>query len=217
MSGASPGSGAWIDVTVPIRSGMVVFEGDPPVRLERTADMASGAVANVSRLDFGVHTGTHMDAPVHFIPGAPGAEAIPIDAMLGRAAVIDATHLAGDIDAAALASLDMPDGIDRIVLKTANSRLWEQASFSRDFIGITEDAARELVRRGTRLVGIDYLSIAPFGNPAPTHVALLEAGVVILEGLDLRRVGAGLYELVCLPLLIPGSDGAPTRALLRPL
>ncbi|MGE5594593.1 MAG: cyclase family protein, partial [Hyphomicrobiales bacterium] len=108
-----------------------------------------------------------------------------------------------------------PDATDRLLFRTRNSRLWDEPAFSRDFIGLTVGAAMALLRRGVRLVGIDYLSIAPFGDPAPTHRALLEAGAVILEGLDLRHVDPGLYELVCLPLLIPGSDGAPTRALLR--
>lgn len=207
----------WIDVSVPIAPGMIVYEGDPDVALERVASMEAGAVCNVSRLDFGVHTGTHIDAPVHFIEGAPGAEAIPLDALLGAAFVVDATHVTSDIDAGTLARLAMPAGVERVLFKTPNSRLWDRLAFSPDFVGITADAAEELVRRGARLVGIDYLSIAPRSDPGPSHVALLEAGVVILEGLDLRSIDPGMHELLCLPLLIAGADGAPARAMLRPL
>ncbi|MEX0782035.1 MAG: cyclase family protein [Dehalococcoidia bacterium] len=207
----------WIDISVPIRPGMISYEGDPPVRIERLSEMASGAICNISRLDFGVHSGTHIDAPLHFIERAPGAEAIPLDALLGPVTVVDATDVTADIDAAALDRLRLPGKLVRVIFKTANSRLWALDDFSPDFIGLTEGAAHSLLQRGVRLVGIDYLSIAPRADPAPTHIALLAAGVVILEGLDLRAVQPGDYELACLPLLIPGSDGAPARALLRPL
>lgn len=183
--------------------------------MQRFANMAEGAICNVSRLDFGVHSGTHIDAPVHFIEGAAGAEGIPLDALIGRATVVDATGILGDIDQAVLRSLAIPAGTERLLFKTPNSRLWERPAFSPEFFGITEDGANYLVGRGIRLVGIDYLSIAPMHDPAPTHVALLTAGVVILEGLDLRFVEPGEYTLVCLPLLLVGADGAPARALLK--
>jgi len=206
-----------IDISVPVRAGTVVYEGDPPVRLALTAAIARGDVANVSRIDFGLHTGTHIDAPVHFIEGAGGIETIDVDALVGRALVVDATRLNGHIDAGILETLDIPDGAERLIFKTANSRLWDRKTFSDAFIALTEDAAGALVRRGVRLIGIDYLSIAPGDDPRPTHVTLLEAGVVILEGLDLRSVSPGAYELLCLPLLIPGADGAPARAMLSTL
>jgi len=206
---------AWFDVTVPIRSGMVAYEGDPKVRLERVAALASGGICNLSRLEFGVHSGTHIDAPVHFIEGASGIEATPIEALMGPAVVVDARTIGGDLDAATLRSLEIPAEAERVLLRTPNSRLWDLARFSREFFGVTEDGARYLVERGVRLVGIDYLSIAPFGDPAPTHVALLGAGVVVLEGLDLRAVDPGEYEMACLPMLIPGADGAPARVMLR--
>ena len=203
-----------IDISVPVRPGMIVFEGDPPVRRELAQSLAKGGICNVSRLDCGVHTGTHIDAPVHFIEGAAGIEATPLDALIGDCVVVDATAAVRHIDGDALAGLAIPAGAQRVLFKTPNSRLWERDAFSREFIGLTEDAARALVSRGARLVGIDYLSIAPYGEPAPTHVALLDAGVVILEGLDLRDVTPGRYRLVCLPVLLEGSDGAPTRAVL---
>ena len=214
----------WIDITVPIRPGMVVYEGDPPVQLHRVTTIAGGEASNLTRLDLGAHTGTHIDAPAHFIDGAPGIESIPLDALLGAVTVLDATHCSADITSADVATMmpGRPEGEsaiavrERILFKTANSRLWDLDHFSADYVGLTEDAARWLVGRGVRLVGIDYLSIAPHADPAPTHIALLQAGAVILEGLDLRAVSPGDYDLACLPLLIPGSDGAPARALLRP-
>jgi arylformamidase len=212
-----PARSRWIDISVPIRPGMIVYEGDPPVEVDRAAQISAGDPSNVSRLNLGAHTGTHIDAPVHFIEGAAGIEAIDPGALVGPATVVDATTLSGDIDSAALRDLDLPDRVERFIFKTVNSRLWDLDEFSPEFIGLTDGAARDLVARGVRLVGIDNLSIAPKADPAPTHLVLLEAGVVILEGLDLRSVDPGEYELVCLPLLIPGSDGAPARALLRRL
>ena len=195
---------------------MHVYEGDPPVLIERVYSLEDEDLANVSSLDFGAHTGTHIDAPVHFLEGRGGVETIPLDALIGPAVVVDARHLSEDIGARALGTLRIPVGTQRVLFKTPNSALWERPGFSDDFIGLTETAARKLAARGVRLVGIDYLSIAPRHDPAPTHRILLEAGIVILEGLDLRNVTPGDYDLVALPLLIPGSDGGPARALLRP-
>jgi len=202
-----------LDVTVPIRPGMVVFDGDPPVRLERVASLAGGDGCNLSRLDFGVHSGTHVDAPVHFIDGAGGVEALPLEAMLGPVLVVDATGQRGHIDAGA-ARLGIPAGTERVLLKTANSRLWDLDHFSTGFVALTVPGAEALVDLGVRLVGIDYLSVAPFGAPAPVHAALLGAGVVIVEGLDLRAAEPGRWELFCLPARIDGCDGAPARVVL---
>jgi len=187
-----------IDVSVPIRPGMVTYPGDPEVRLERVSSIAEGAVANISRLDFGVHSGTHVDAPLHFIDGAPGAEALPIDVLVGPCVVVDG------LDA------EVAPGTERVLFKTSNSRLWERDEFSEDSVKLGGDAAQVLVDKGVRLVGIDYLSI----GDEEAHRVLLEAGVVAVEGLDLRGVEPGDYRLVCAPLKLVGSDGAPARALL---
>jgi arylformamidase len=161
-----------------------------------------------------VHTGTHVDAPRHFIDGGAGADAIALDALMGSAYVVDATGVRTDIDVRALEALALPRGSKRLLFKTSNSELWSRPGFNGDFIGLTADAASYLVQRGVRLIGADYLSVAPKSDPAPTHRVLLEAGVVVLEGLDLRQVEPGGYRLVCLPLLLVGSDGAPARAIL---
>lgn len=198
------------DVSVPIRESMPVYEGNPGVRIERVQSIDEGAPANVSEISLGAHTGTHVDAPVHFIPNGSGAEDLLLNELVGPAHVVDATALSGQIDAGALESLDLPDGAERILLKTPNSELWSQDRFTRDFIRLTGDGARLLVGRGVRLVGLDYLSI---GDP-DAHRVLLGSGIVAVEGLDLRQVDPGPYELVCLPLCLVGSDGAPARTIL---
>jgi arylformamidase len=199
-----------IDISVPIRRGMVVYEGDPPVQIERALSIAGGASANVSRLDFGVHSGTHVDAPVHFVEGAAGADALPLDALVGPAHVIDARGVRGALDQEALGRLALPDAAERLIFRTTNSRLWERDAFTDQFVRLDGRGAAYLVGRGVRLVGIDYLSV----GDEEAHVELLRAGVVPLESLDLRAVEPGAYHLVCLPLRIVGSDGAPARAVL---
>jgi arylformamidase len=194
---------------------MPVYEGDPEVSIERVAKLAEGAVCNLTKLDFGLHTGTHVDAPLHFIEGAPGVEGIPLDALVGPAWVADATALEGHVDVQALRALNVPADAQRILFKTRNGPLWERDSFAPNYVALDGGASASLATRGAALVGVDYLSVAPFGDPAPVHLVLLRAGVVILEGLDLRAVQPGWHEMVALPLLVPGADGAPTRVLLR--
>jgi arylformamidase len=200
-----------IDISVPIRERMPIYDRNPGVRLERALSIPRGDTANVSRLELGVHTGTHLDAPLHFFEGGADAESLPLEPLVGRAYVADATALHGPIDADSLRSCGIPDDADRVLLKTPNGRLWERDDFTRDFIRLNGDGARLVVERGIRLIGIDYLSI----GDEEAHRVLLDAGVLALEGLDLRHVMPGWYELLCLPLRVPGSDGAPARAVLR--
>jgi arylformamidase len=206
--------GPWIDVTVPIHPGMVVYEGDPPVAVTSALSLDRGDPANVSRLALGSHTGTHVDAPSHFVRGGAGVDRLPLETLLGPARVLACPP--GPIAAATVAGRTGRG--ERLVLKTGNSALWSRGAFAADYQALTLDAARALVGAGIGLVAIDYLSIEPFGAPGhPVHRCLLEAGVVILEGLDLSEVEAGGYELCCLPLRIRDGDGAPARALLRRL
>ena len=200
-----------IDISVPIREHMPIYDRNPGVHLECVMAMADGESANVSRLEIGVHTGTHIDAPRHFIDGAAGADEVPLEPMVGRVYVADATALDGPIDAASLERCGIPDDAERVLLKTPNGRLWAREDFTRDFIRLDGDGARWAADAGIRLVGIDYLSI----GDVDAHKVLLGAGVVPLEGVDLRAVQPGWYDLLCLPLKLVGSDGAPARALLR--
>ena len=188
-----------IDVSVPVRPGMITYPGDPEVRLERVSSIGDGDVVNLSRLDLGVHSGTHVDAPLHFLDGGRGVETLPLDVLVGPCVVVDG------LDPAAV-----PAGAERVLFKTSNSRLWERAEFSEDFVALDAEAARALVAAGVRLVGIDYLSI----GDEEAHRVLLGAGVVAVEGLDLREVEPGEYRLVCAPLKLEGAEGAPARVLL---
>ncbi|HMJ00523.1 MAG TPA: cyclase family protein [Gaiellaceae bacterium] len=192
------------DIRVPIRTGMVTYPGDPQVRLERVASIADGAPANVSKLDFGVHSGTHVDATVHFIEGAAGAEQLSLDVLLGPCVVVATEGLSRSDVARA------PEGAERVLFKTSNSELWAQNEFPEDFARFDAEAAQLLVDRGVKLVGVDWLSV---GHEDVHHI-LLDAGVVPIEGLDLRGVEPGDYFLVAAPLKIEGSDGAPARVLL---
>ena len=198
------------DVSVPIRPGMIIYDGNPGVALERVQAIAAGASANVSCLDLGVHTGTHVDAPLHFLDDGPGSEAIDLEPLIGPAAVVDATAVPGELDGKALSGLDIPPGSTRVLLKTPNGRLWDEPAFSRDFIRLTGSGAAYVVDLGIRAIGIDYLSI----GDEEAHRTLLSAGVVPIEGLDLRAVEPGPYRLVCLPLRLEGSDGVPARVVL---
>jgi arylformamidase len=202
-----------IDVTVPIRPGMPVYPGDPGVDLALARSIDRGDPANVTRLDIGAHTGTHVDAPCHFIPGAPGASELSLGRFLGRCVVADATDAEGPIGADAIDALALPLLTERLLLKTRNSQLWARDGFAEGFVRLDSGGAAAVVERGIRVVGIDYLSI----GDRPAHLALLERDIGIIEGLDLRAVEPGPYYLACLPLKLAGADGAPARALLWPL
>lgn len=205
------------DVTVPIRKGMPVWPGDPEVDVRPLRQIGPEGGANISFLGFSSHVGTHLDAPYHFIPEGRRLDQIRPDELIGPCWVADLSNVEGHMTAGHLGGAGIPEGTTRLLLKTRNSSLWRDpsAGFRADFIGVAEDGAKWLVSNGVRLVGIDYLSIEPFRTPgAPTHKALLGNDVVVLEGLDLSDVPAGPYDLICLPLLVPGCDGCPVRAVL---
>ena len=209
------------DVSVPVSAALPAYPGDPGIEIRKWAAIADGDAANVSLLHFGAHTGTHVDAPSHFIEGASKVEAMPLDALVGTARVI---LMPDDVEAITADHLSAQsiEGATRIIFKTRNSAFWSDTAggFRQDFTYITPDAARALVQSGVRLVGIDYLSVEKFKSERhETHLILLSSGVVIVEGLDLREVAAGDYELICLPLKIAdgAGDGAPARAILRTL
>jgi arylformamidase len=209
------------DATLPLRAGMPTYPGEEGPRLELIKARARGDAADVCKLTLALHTGTHVDAPAHFIDGGKTIEALPLEVLVGPCQVVS---IAGrpDVGAADLEALFPAGGAvpDRLLLRTRNSDgprpLLLQDAFTTDFAAIGHDAARWLVDRGVRLVGIDYLSIEPFAAKEPlTHRVLLGAGVVAVEGVDLSRIAPGAYRLFCLPAHLVGADGAPARVLLE--
>jgi arylformamidase len=209
------------DVSVPISAETPTYPGDPGIEIEQWASMENGDAANVTLLHFGAHTATHVDAPAHFIEGASKVDAMPLDTLIGAARVVEIPADARVIDEKTVAACRL-EGATRVLFKTRNSAFWDNraSGFRTDFTYIAPDAARALARLNVRLVGIDYLSVEKF-QPArfETHTVLLSRGIIIIEGLDLRDVAAGSYELICLPLKIASGsgDGAPARAVLRTL
>ncbi len=203
------------DISLPISEVLPVWPGDPPVHITHSSRLDLGDEATVSRLNFGAHTGTHVDAPAHFVAGGTGVDRLDLDLLVGPAMVVHVLE-ASTISADLLESLDIPPRTERVLFRTRNTELWARHSteFDKEFVAITEDGARWLVSRGVRLVGVDYLSVAPFRDPVPTHQTLLRAGMIVVEGLDLGQVAQGRYQFICLPLKLAGGDGAPARAIL---
>jgi len=207
----------WLDISVPIRDAMVHWPGDPPIQIYRVLDMESGDPSNGSLISMGSHSGTHMDAPLHFIRDGISIDKIPLDTAIGRARVIE-IHDTESIKPEELIPHQIRSG-ERILFKTRNSsHAWQKDTFIEDFVSISKEAARFLVRCGVRVVGIDYLSVGSLkGDGIETHQILLGGNVWIIEGLDLSQVSPGEYELICLPLKLSQGDGAPARAILRSL
>jgi arylformamidase len=202
------------DISVPVKNGGVVYPGNPEIHIELQQDMSRGGSSNVSLLTIGSHTGTHVDAPLHMIPGGAGIDGVPLDALIGPALVIAFDDDVMAVTEAYLRSQPIA-GHQRVLLKTRNSRFIRERDFHRDYTYLAPDGAEYLVSLGVRLVGIDYLSIEQFhSGHHRTHKTLLSRGVAIVEGLDLSEPPAGEYELYCLPVLLNGVDGAPARAVL---
>ena len=204
------------DITVPIRAGMPVYQGDPGVKIDSWSAFAKGDSSNVSILNFGAHTGTHVDAPAHFIEGARRIDALSLEVLIGPARVIRVGDEVSEIGAEFVRSCDLQT-VERVLFRTRNSGFWNEG-FRKDFTHLLPEAAQILVDQGVKLVGTDYLSIEKFqSGHHKTHLTLLSNSVVIVEGLNLSAVAAGDYELICLPLKIGdgAGDGAPARAVLR--
>lgn len=202
------------DISVPIRSGGLVYPGNHEIDITLQQAIAKGAGANVSSIKFGSHTGTHADAARHFFDDGQTVDKIPLERLIGPAVLVS---FADDVRAVGAAELREHDlkGQKRILLRTRNSALLSQRQFVNDYTYLAPDGAQYLVDNGVELVGIDYLSIEQFhSGHHKTHRILLGRSVVILEGLDLSVPAPGEYELICLPLRIEGCDGAPARAVL---
>ena len=204
------------DISLTISPTLPTWPGDRGIELEQTESMDKGDHVNVTHMNMGVHTGTHVDAPHHFLNDGRTVEQLALDVLTGPCYVVQLPDGVEAITSEVLARTEIAADMKRILFGTRNSHLWSKGEmkFQTDFVAITEDGAEWLVKHGVQLVGVDYLSVAPYEDSTPTHEVLLKAGVVVIEGLNLSQVMRGFYELYCLPLKIAGSDGAPARAIL---
>lgn len=205
----------WKDISVPLRDSMVQWPGDPVCRIERVRKMEQGDMCNLTHLSMSVHTGTHMDAPRHFLPDGITMEQMPMEPVIGRCRVIE-FDVEDQITADDLKNLRLLAG-QRLLFKTRNSaRSWTMKEFDKDFISIRLDAAQVLADLKIMTVGVDYMSIGGYGKDVvETHQIMLGAGIWVIEGLNLSEIKPGYYDLICLPVKIEGADGAPCRAVLR--
>lgn len=202
------------DLSVPIKTGGLVYPGNPEISVELQQAVAKGAGANVSQIRFGSHTGTHADASRHFFDDGQPVDQIPLDRLIGPAILIAFPDDVRSVTAEHLKSKNL-SGHKRVLIRTRNSALLSQKNFVPDYTFIAPDAAQYLVDLGVELVGVDYLSIEQFhSGHHQTHKTLLARSVVIVEGLDLSAPPPGEYQFICLPLRLAGCDGAPARAVL---
>jgi arylformamidase len=206
-----------IDISVALDEDLPIWPGSPGFQLDALQRMGDGAEANVSKLTCDVHTGTHIDAPRHFVDDGKTVEEIPLDVLVGTACVVRIPDSIDTVTAEVLEGLDVPDEASRLLLHTRNSALWSShpASFQRNYVALAPDAARWVVDHDIRCLGVDYLSVQHYDDGPETHQILLQAGVIIVEGLNLSAVKAGRYDLLCMPIKLQGSDGAPARVALR--
>jgi len=203
-----------IDVSVPLDANLASYPGNTPFSLEAIKRIARGDSSNVSSIHMSAHCGTHVDAPRHFYDKGGDADGLALDMLIGRTRVIEVSSRTG-IAAEDLAASDLNEDI-LLLIKTSNSRLWGNPEFHTDYVGVTESGAKHLVEHGIKVVGVDYLSVEKFRFPGATaHHILLGAGTIVIEGLNLRDVEPGVYDMYCLPLRVVDSDGAPARVVLR--
>ncbi|NEQ82824.1 MAG: cyclase family protein [Moorea sp. SIO2I5] len=209
----------YIDISVPVSPYLPTWPGSPAIEFHRHLDLEDGDIATDTTLHFSVHTGTHVDAPMHFIPGGQSVEQLPLDVLIGECQVVVVPDDVDVITAEVLKQLTLPVNTQRLLLRTRNSRLWRSQvrEFQPDFVALTADAAEWVVERGIRLIGVDYLSVQRFDDGPETHQILLKSEVVIIEGLNLTDISTGKYELLCLPIKLKGVEGAPARVILRKL
>jgi arylformamidase len=208
----------FIDISVDISENLPIWPGSPPIRFVQNLSLNAGDIANDTALNFSVHTGTHIDAPLHFLSGGISVDQISLDTLIGEAYV---ASIPKDVDAVTveiLEDLEIPSNTTRLLLKTRNSEIWASdrvQKFEQNFVALTAEAAKWVVEKDISVIGIDYLSIQRFYDSPETHQILLGANVVIIEGLNLSKVHHGFYELFCLPLKLKGIEGAPARVVLQ--
>lgn len=207
----------YIDISVGVSSKLPTWPGSPEAEFARRLDLDRGDIANDTTIKMSVHTGTHVDAPLHFISEGSSVDKMCLDVLVGKAIVADV----GNIDVITpeiLEGLQLPSGVERLIIRTRNSQLWgKESNFKSDFVALTAEAAQWVVNQGIRLIGVDYLSVQRFNDGPETHIILLKSEVVIIEGLNLTNVIPGEYELICLPIKLEGVEAAPARVILRSL
>jgi len=205
----------YYDITLPISDSLVLWPGDPPIQITQPSNIERGDTATITRISMGAHTGTHVDAPLHFVSGGGSVDTLSLNTLIGDAVVIDATGHS-ELSATVLKNFKIPLGAKRILFKTENSGHWArgESAFFTDYVAISNDGALWLIEHGCTLVGIDYLSIAPFHDTISTHKTFLNAGVIVVEGLDLSSIESGNYHMICLPLKLEDGEGAPARVVL---
>lgn len=202
------------DLSIIIKEEMPIYPGDNGFKRQKIMRLDNGDSSNLSAIHMGAHTGTHIDAPRHFLNDGISIEQLSLDALVGPARVIEVSAVSEIMLKDIISKLSNPP--ERILFKTDNSKLWQSSDFHKDFVYLSQEAADFLISEKIKLVGIDYLSIEKFHSPDHyIHKQLLGAGIIILEGINLSEVEEGDYELICLPLKIQGSDGSPVRAILR--
>jgi len=204
----------WIDITATISDGMTRWPDDPPVQVRRVAAINDNSEANVTAISTTAHVGTHIDAPLHFIPHGIDVASVPLEQLVGTAKVFHITN-SKEISLADIQHFDIANG-DRILFRTRNSEVeWEQLPFMKDYVYLSTDAARFLAEKKIKCIGIDYLSLGNKDNDPQVHKLILGTSIIIIEGLKLKDIAPGIYDMVCLPLKIEGSDGAPCRVIIR--
>ena len=203
------------DISLPVSESLVVWPGDPAIHITQPSHLDRGDLYTVSRLDLGAHSGTHVDAPAHFVRGGAGVDSLDLDLLVGPALVVHVPE-AGVLTPEVMESLSIPPGTERLLFRTRNSDRWAsgEEGFWEDYVEVTDAGARWLLAQGVRLVGIDYLSVSTYTDLVPPHQTLLGAGVIIVEGLNLSSIAPGVYQLVCLPIKLVNGDGAPARTIL---
>ncbi len=204
------------DVSVTVDQNLPIWPGNPPADIHRVNKIEDGANSNVSDINMGAHTGTHVDAPFHFLMEGAKVDTLSLEVLIGTAEVIQVADSVNVLDRQVVEAASIPPGTTRVLFKTRNSSYWAKfgSAFQPDFVAVDASGAQALVERGVKLVGIDYLSIAPYKQSRPAHETLLAASVVIIEGLNLSAVQPGQYQLACLPVKLGGAEGAPARAVL---
>lgn len=205
-----------IDITIPLSERTPVWEGDKGISIDRVAKIEEGSDFNVSRIELGVHAGTHIDGPFHLINDGNTVDQIPLETLIGEVQVVQISAEYDVINEKCLKQINLDPTVDRILFKTSNSDYWENDpySFNRKYVALNTDGAQYLADLGIRLVGVDYFSVSAYDDLISPHVILLERRIVLLENIDLRQAVPGIYTLICLPIKLIGTDGAPVRAVL---